>query len=244
MSLDLAEENLQADLLEDETAMDMKDRVKHVIFDRKNLLTESLSNALGRRDRTMIFTVDDRLIDGSIGTPLAIPALVLMCDQLAPQAAGFGDRIAALQAAKPDLKLAVLSDREDVDDVVRALRLGAHGYIPTSLPLQVVVQALRLIFAGGIFVPSSSLTALSLQPKVEVEVLDLISKGLFTDRELIVAKALRKGMPNKQISLQMGIYESTVKMLVRNIMRKLNAKNRTEVAFLTHRLLDGTDTGS
>lgn len=222
----------------------MESPLKYVIFDRKDLLTESLSNALARYDSTMIFAFDDRMIDGSGGAHWNIASLMLICDHAGSDMDVLARRVLALRASNPDLKLAVLSDRDDVESVIRTLRLGAHGFIPTSLSLQIVVQALRLIFAGGVFVPSSSVMALQMQPKAEGKALELIAKGLLSDRELVVAKALRRGFPNRQISLQMGVCDSTVKMLVRNVMRKLQAKNRTEVAFLMHSLKDTDAPGS
>ena len=53
-------------------------------------------------------------------------------------------------------------------------------------------------------------------------------------RQVLVARALRKGTPNKMIAYDLNMCESTVKVHVRHIMRKLKAKNRTQVAFLTN----------
>ncbi|MBS7739701.1 MAG: response regulator transcription factor [Chelatococcus sp.] len=66
--------------------------------------------------------------------------------------------------------------------------------------------------------------------------------SLFTVRQAAVVGALRQGKANKRIAYELNMQESTVKVHVRNIMRKLKAKNRTEVAVLTHELfLKGDD---
>nr|WP_246482341.1 LuxR C-terminal-related transcriptional regulator [Methylopila capsulata] len=57
--------------------------------------------------------------------------------------------------------------------------------------------------------------------------------GRFTARQAAVVDALRQGKANKIIAYELNMRESTVKVHVRNIMRKLKAKNRTEVAFMT-----------
>ena len=57
---------------------------------------------------------------------------------------------------------------------------------------------------------------------------------VFSPRQLSVARALRKGTPNKIIAYELNMCESTVKVHVRNIMKKLKAKNRTEIAYLTN----------
>jgi DNA-binding NarL/FixJ family response regulator len=60
---------------------------------------------------------------------------------------------------------------------------------------------------------------------------------MFTRRQVAVIDALRKGKANKIIAYELNMCESTVKVHVRNIMKKLNAKNRTEVAYLASGLL-------
>ena len=64
------------------------------------------------------------------------------------------------------------------------------------------------------------------------------SNGLFTTRQAAVIDALRQGKPNKIIAYELKMRESTVKVHVRNIMKKLNATNRTQVAYLVTQLSD------
>ena len=61
--------------------------------------------------------------------------------------------------------------------------------------------------------------------------------GLFTERQMAVVEALRRGRANKIIAHELQLRESTVKVHIRNIMKKLNATNRTEVAFKIRDLL-------
>ena len=58
--------------------------------------------------------------------------------------------------------------------------------------------------------------------------------GIFTGREVAIVDALRKGKSNKTIAFDLSISESTVKVHLRNIMNKLHATNRTQVAMLTN----------
>lgn len=140
--------------------------------------------------------------------------------------------IGALFAADPDLSIVVLSDGEDASSVLSALDKGARGYIPTSMALDVVVGAISLVRAGGTFVPAGTLIA----SRDSIEKLPLAPENtlnsLFTARQGRVVEALRQGKSNKIIAHELNMCESTVKVHVRNIMKKLNAKNRTEVAFL------------
>src|ERR1700726_3472879 len=131
------------------------------------------------------------------------------------------------------------NDRDDVAEVNRALALGVRGYIPTSVECGVAVAALRLISAGGTFVPPDALRATTAKPDDQPEgERQRRSAGLaLTPRELSVIDLLREGKPNKLIAARVDMQESTVKVHVRNILKKLNATNRTHAAFVANRLL-------
>ena len=144
-----------------------------------------------------------------------------------------------LRARLPEASTVVLSDRDDVDDINRALAHGVRGYIPTSVECGVAVAALRLISAGGTFVPAGALrsTAAKLDGQPEGERQRRSDGRDLTPRELSVIDLLREGKPNKLIAARLDMQESTVKVHVRNILKKLNATNRTHAAFVANRLL-------
>lgn len=133
-----------------------------------------------------------------------------------------------LDSTAANIPIVVMSDIEDANYVMRALKAGARGYIPTSLPFNVAVEAVRLVEAGGTFVPASSLE-LSRNKKDTPQ----HSIELLTERQMMVVGALCRGMANKRIAFELNMSEHTVKVHLRHIMRKLKARNRTEVAVLT-----------
>jgi DNA-binding NarL/FixJ family response regulator len=136
--------------------------------------------------------------------------------------------LAILSDAEPRASIVLLADDMDSAHVLGALDKGARGYISTSMSFDVAVKALHLVRAGGTFVPVESLRtkARAIEPasgaKPEIP---------FTARQLAVIEALRQGKANKIIAYELNMCESTVKVHVRNIMKKLHAKNRTEVAY-------------
>jgi DNA-binding NarL/FixJ family response regulator len=143
-----------------------------------------------------------------------------------------GARVAQLMKRMP---VVVLSESEDLDDILDAIDRGARGYIPTSLDLAVVIEALRLVKAGGVFVPAGSvMTALR---STDNTVANSGPRKLFTARQAAVVEAIGKGKANKLIAHELNMCESTVKVHVRRIMKKLRAKNRTEVALIANGLL-------
>lgn len=133
----------------------------------------------------------------------------------------------------------VLSDGDDLEQIVSVLDNGARGYIPTDLALDVAVEAVRLVCAGGVFIPASSLVSVR-QSGETPRPAPHNSNGIFTARQAAVVDAVRRGKANKVIAFELKMRESTVKVHVRNIMKKLNAKNRTEVAFMANELLKTT----
>lgn len=124
----------------------------------------------------------------------------------------------------------LLSDNDDLAQVLKALEIGARGYIPSSVGVGVCIEAIGLAQAGGMFVPASSVLARrqSLQSTAENA---RPLEGMFTARQAEVVEALRRGKANKIIAYELNLRESTVKVHIRNIMKKLKATNRTEVAY-------------
>lgn len=164
-------------------------------------------------------------------------SLVVLCvgDGAFLEEEGEGPIVADIAARAP---IALMADSEEPSQIVAALERGVHGYIPTSVPLQVAVEAMRLVRAGGIYIPASSLIA-SQKAHSEPVSVEPQSTSLFTTRQIAVIEALRKGKANKIIAYELNMRESTVKVHVRNIMKKLNARNRTEVAYLANAMKSG-----
>jgi DNA-binding NarL/FixJ family response regulator len=136
----------------------------------------------------------------------------------------------------------VLADSDDFAQIVAALDVGAKGYIPTSVDIGVCMELIALAVAGGVFVPASTLFAMRhlLKPS-NSSARPLI--GVFTDRQAEVVEALRRGKANKIIAHELNLRESTVKVHVRNIMKKVKATNRTEVAFKINDLFPDSSAG-
>jgi DNA-binding NarL/FixJ family response regulator len=129
-----------------------------------------------------------------------------------------------------DVPVVIVAESDEPGEIVAALDAGARGYIPTSVKIKVAAQAICLARAGGIFVPASS--AFSLRQVIESRVGSTRQPlSDFTARQAEVVSALRKGKANKIIAYELNLRESTVKVHIRNIMKKLKATNRTEVAY-------------
>lgn len=130
----------------------------------------------------------------------------------------------------------VLAEGEDLEQVLAAIDCGASGYIPASVGIDAIMEAAKLTSSGGVFLTARSLRALrnSVGPRNAVPP-DLGQQ--LTWRQAAVADALRRGKANKVIAYELNMCESTVKVHIRNIMKKMHASNRTEAAYKLNSLL-------
>ena len=149
--------------------------------------------------------------------------------------------LSLLNQSSAGAPVVIISDSEDADRVVSILKGGARGYIPTSVTLNVALEAMRLVEAGGTFAPTSIFLDAKPPSALTAAQYDVCKKTAFTARQLAVLVALRRGKANKQIAYELNMREGTVKVHVRHIMKKLQARNRTEVAILANDMFAGSD---
>ena len=152
--------------------------------------------------------------------------------------------IALLNESLPNTLIIVICYHEDSHQIDEALR-QVHGSIAITLTWQILRGALRLVQAGGTFILPCALTPLlSQQPiaseaaKVEVMAPDFCA---LTKRQREVLNLLRQGRQNKMIAHELNVRESTVKVHVRQILRKMRVKNRTEAALLARQMRNEND---
>jgi DNA-binding NarL/FixJ family response regulator len=145
------------------------------------------------------------------------------------------DTLQGLTDLAPGVPIIVLSNGDQ--ELARAVMgRGAKGFIPVTMGFEIAIEAVRFVLAGGTYAPADFLLKLVSQDGALQQRRTALD-GV-TSRELTVVRAIQQGKPNKTIAHELRMAESTVKVHVRNIMRKLAAKNRTDVAIKYTRLLD------
>lgn len=132
---------------------------------------------------------------------------------------------------RAQLPIIMLSAEHDTDTVTQALNSGASGFLPKNSLNQVLISAIRLVLAGGIYIPREALqkpltSAATVSPP-EKTTHTLESLG-FTARQIDVLRLLVQGQSNKQICRQIDVAEATVKIHVRAILRSLTVSSRSE----------------
>ncbi len=146
--------------------------------------------------------------------------------------------IAALREDYPAIPLIVVSGVDAGAEVQAVLRAGAAGYIPKSALSQVMLQAIRLVLAGGQYLPpqlmhmldsrahDSATGPIAGQVRAPKQTADFVRLELLSPRQKEVFALLAEGLPNKMIARQLAITEGTVKSHVATIFDVLNVHNR------------------
>lgn len=134
------------------------------------------------------------------------------------------------RAAFPDIPLVVLSASEQAEDIHRLLTAGALGYISKSSPSEVILGALRLVLAGGVYIPPSLLNHHGSAER------DPLRPAPLTTRQVEVLRELAKGQSNKQIATALEVTEGTVKIHLAAIFRILKVNNRTEAVLVAQKM--------
>jgi DNA-binding NarL/FixJ family response regulator len=161
---------------------------------------------------------------------------LILLDLMLPDRDGFL-MLAELRERNPAMSVVVLSAVQDRANVMKALDLGAMGYIPKSARNEVMLSALQLVFAGGIYIPPEILAREHLsqsapRPPGTMSPTDL---GL-TDRQLEVLALIVQGKNNKSICQKLNLAEPTVKNHVTAILKALKVANRAEAVIAVKEL--------
>jgi DNA-binding NarL/FixJ family response regulator len=152
---------------------------------------------------------------------------LILLDLNLPDRDGFAV-LADLRRRHAMISLVVLSASQDRDSILKAIDLGALGFIPKSSPHDVMVNALRLIFSGGVYIPPEAL-APPAEPKEPARQRPMSPANLgLTGRQVEVLALMMEGKSNKAISRMLDVAEPTVKHHVTAVLKALNVTNRTE----------------
>lgn len=158
---------------------------------------------------------------------------VVLLDLHMPGVAGL-DALDAVREAFEASRIVVLSGEEDPRQVRRAIDAGAAGFIPKSSTPEVLLSALRLVLADGVYLPAVALKGLGDGAEAEAMNSDRVSDAL-SERQVDVLRKAVQGKANKVIARELGISEGTVKAHLSAAFRALGVHNRTEAVYAAAR---------
>jgi DNA-binding NarL/FixJ family response regulator len=157
---------------------------------------------------------------------------LLMLDINLPDEDGV-DVLLRLAKKFPSLPIIMLTATENRNLVRRCFEAGASGYIPKTASAEIMLNAIRLVMSGGIYVPPSMIMS---GPANGAAVNDSSNGGRgLTERQKQVLEQLKQGITNRQIAERLGVSEATVKVHISAILKTLGLRSRVEAALLAQR---------
>jgi two-component system nitrate/nitrite response regulator NarL len=189
--------------------------------------------------RTPDFEVVGEAADGHEGIKRAkqfCPDVILL-DVNMPGLSGL-ETLRLLVQDVPQAAVVMLTVSEDVEELSVALRDGACGFLLKNIEADTLAAAIRKAAAGQPVIAddmTAKLVASMRRPAVQADVAPVASAPIaasnpLTSRERDIIRELSRGASNKEIARTLSLAESTVKIHVRNILRKLNFTSRVQVA--------------
>lgn len=157
---------------------------------------------------------------------------LILVDLRMPGMAGV-ESLTALIDGFPDSKIVVVSAWEERADILAALDVGVHGYIPKTLSNAQIAEAIKSVIAGAIYVPASLgrrdvAPARAPASATAPTPISASTDARFTQRQRDVIGELRKGRSSKEIARTLDIAEGTVKIHLAAIYRTLGVRTRAE----------------
>ncbi len=166
--------------------------------------------------------------------------------------------LAELRRTWPALPVVVVSATERQVDVIRAIDMGAMGFVPKKSPHAELFEALRMVMSGGVYIPPMMLGLINRPPPPEDDTVPAVmrpgqseataaphqkpptldSLGL-TPRQVDVLSLLLQGLPNKLIARELNLSVETVKDHVAAVLRALGVNSRTQAVLAVSQMTQG-----
>lgn len=197
--------------------------MKILIADDHDLVRETLAAFLERETDIDVYTSED-LQSATAQIREAGPFDLVLLDYTMPGMNGLTGLETAIKINE-NHPVALMSGTAPKAIAQKALDLGAIGFLPKTMGAKSLINAVRFMAAGDVYAPVKFMTEDS------NEELNPLAKGL-SARELQVLGGLCQGLANKEIARDLELQEVTIKLHVKTLCRKLNAKNRTHAAMM------------
>lgn len=207
----------------------MSDKIRVLLVDDHTLFRSGIKSLLQRNEE---FEVVGEAGDGLEGIKRArsLRPNVVLLDLHMPGVSGL-EALKVIVEEIPEVRALMLTVSEDAQDLMDALRAGASGYLLKNIETEMLIDGVRRVAAGESVV-SQQMTAKLIAgvrnpPRQEGSPPD---RERFSPRERDILASLAQGESNKEIARRLDLAESTVKIHVQNIFKKLNMTSRVQVA--------------
>jgi len=215
-----------------------------MIVDDHPLIREAMRAVLQPLDRDIVLLEAANGLEALALADSSPDLHLILLDLALPGMDGFS-ALQGLREAHPAIPVVVLSASDQPAVVMQALDGGAMGFIPKTSTTQVLINALRLVLSGGVYLPPEILREHHATPEPTARVAaeaarsgrPLLPRDIgLTERQAEVLSLLIQGKPNKLICRDLKLAEGTVKIHVTAILKALNVMNRTQAVIAVSKL--------
>jgi DNA-binding NarL/FixJ family response regulator len=208
----------------------VSEKLQIAIIDDHPLFREGVAQTLGRQPDIEVVAEGESAEDAVAIAGMRLPDIMLLDVSMPGGGVNAARQIAA---AYPVVKIVMLTVSQDEEDITAALRAGARAYVLKGVAARELVDILRHVARGDVYV-TPSLAAGLLYEMTNAPASRTPSSPLddLTDRERQILERVSVGDSNKEIGERLNLTEKTVKHHVSNILQKLQVRNRVEAALL------------
>jgi DNA-binding NarL/FixJ family response regulator len=214
--------------------MKKNNKIRIVLVDDHPLFREGVAYIL-RAESTFEVVGQGENLDEALQLVADLTPDIILLDINIP---GGGIQTAGMISAKhPDTKIIMLTASSDDDDLVKALKAGARGYILKGVAARELISVVRAVQNGeGYVTPSLAASLLSEMAGGQRPSRPAASPlAELTEREHQILEQLAIGLSNREIGQRLHVSEKTVKHYVTSVLQKLHVRNRVEAALMTQR---------
>jgi len=190
----------------------------HPLF--RGALREAVTGLFARADIAEAGTFDDvsKILDRAAEVDL------ILLDLAMPGVRGFSG-LMYLRAQYPSVPIVIVSANDEPAVIRRCMDFGASGFIPKTLGVEAMREAVASVLEGGVWTPPD----VNLSAVADVETTAVLARlATLTPQQVRVLMMLSEGLLNKQIAYELSVSEATVKAHVSAILQKLGVESRTQ----------------
>lgn len=245
----LSKPDIMANTVEASTAEDSEQpMISVVVVDDHPLFRRGVVELLNDSQQMKVVAEYDNALTLFDEITTIAPDLLLLDLQM-PERSGL-ELLQQIREKDSELKVIIITACADQDKLLEALRYGANGYLQKDTPPDEIIYHLMNVMQGQVALNDNAVTSLAghLHQSHQQQA-EQASHALdeMTDRERQTLHHIAQGLNNKLIARELGISDGTVKVYVKNLLRKLNLHSRLELAAWAHKnaddiLIDNTST--
>jgi DNA-binding NarL/FixJ family response regulator len=207
----------------------------HPLF--RGALREAVNGLFDRADIAEAGTFEEvtELLERGSGSGSSADVDLILLDLRMPGVRGFSG-LMYLRAQYPGLPIVVVSANDDPAVIRRCMEFGASGFIPKTLGVEALRQAVAQVLRGEVWTPPD----VDLERDSDTEGAAVIARlATLTPQQVRVLMMLSGGLLNKQIAYELGVSEATVKAHVSAILQKLGVESRTQAVIAAGKIEAG-----